>query len=162
MSRDPRLRILLAILFAVSVLFQSVSTYGVFDKLLHGSERPAMPLEFGMRGPAVTYASSEAVRAGIRLDDVLTEVGGRPFTGRAVLQDAIRRKHPGDPLSLTVRKGGGETVSVSVPLGAEEKRPLDSSDWLPSTSVCRGCAWPWASGWRRSVPSILWPGFCWA
>jgi putative serine protease PepD len=51
--------------------------------------------------------------AGIQPGDVITRVDGQPIAGESDLSTAINGKAPGDNMSLTVQRGGGEeTIDV--------------------------------------------------
>src|SRR5260221_10447021 len=110
MPRDPRLRLLLAALFAVTVFFQSVYTYVAFDRLINGAHRARLPVDFGIRGPVIMGNTGEAARAGVFVQATLLEVDGRAFSGRHVLEEAVRVRRPGGFLPGTIRRADGEVV----------------------------------------------------
>jgi putative serine protease PepD len=51
---------------------------------------------------------SPAARAGLRVGDLVIEVGGKPIETGDALREAIAAKKPGDELELKVRRGGEE------------------------------------------------------
>jgi putative serine protease PepD len=63
-------------------------------------------------------AGSPAAKAGIRKGDLVTEVAGAKVADGIALIVAIRAHQPGDTISFTVQRPGGE-VQVRVKLGSE-------------------------------------------
>jgi S1-C subfamily serine protease len=53
-------------------------------------------------------AGSSAEKAGIRRDDVITELGGRPIRTAADVHAAMAGHNPGDRLGLTLERSGRE------------------------------------------------------
>ena len=66
-------------------------------------------------------AGSPAAAAGLRVNDVVVAVDGKPVTGQAALVAAIRDHRPGDTLKIDVRRAGTAMV-VSATLAI---RPAD-------------------------------------
>ena len=64
-----------------------------------------------------------AARAGLRVGDVVTEVGGEPLSSADDLRLAVAAAQPGDELELTVRRDG-DTETITVTLGT---RPSSSA-----------------------------------
>jgi len=61
-------------------------------------------------------AGSPAEAAGLKVDDVITAVDGQTVSSAQAVADAIVAKHPGDKISLTVRRDGREE-DIVVTLG---------------------------------------------
>lgn len=51
---------------------------------------------------------SAAEHAGLRKDDVITELGGRPIRTAADVHAVLARHHPGDRIGLTLERNGRE------------------------------------------------------
>jgi putative serine protease PepD len=59
---------------------------------------------------------SPADQAGLRSDDVVTAIDGKPITGSSDLTSAIATYEPGDKIALTVKRNGS-TTKITVTLG---------------------------------------------
>ena len=67
----------------------------------------------------LVQAGSPAADAGLQVGDVVTAVEDRPVTSSTELTAAVRSAEPGDRVTLTVRRGSGDTT-VEVTLTAAE------------------------------------------
>jgi putative serine protease PepD len=67
----------------------------------------------------LVQAGSPAADAGLQVGDVVTAVGDRPVTSSTELTAAVRSAEPGDEVTLTVRRGSGDTT-VEVTLTSAE------------------------------------------
>jgi S1-C subfamily serine protease len=63
-------------------------------------------------------SGSPADHAGLRVNDVITQVDGQAIDDSHPLKDVLRQFHPGDRVSLTLRRGG-QTLTVQVTLGTQ-------------------------------------------
>jgi S1-C subfamily serine protease len=61
---------------------------------------------------------SPAEHAGLKMDDIVTEVDGKPIKNALNLADAVRRHKPGDKISLTVKRGE-ESLTLEVTLSKQ-------------------------------------------
>jgi hypothetical protein len=68
-------------------------------------------------------ASGAAEKAGLKIDDVITAVGGVTIDDNHPLADLVKAHKPGESLAFSVLRGN-QTVSVTVQLGTS---PTDSS-----------------------------------
>ncbi len=66
-------------------------------------------------------AGSPAARAGIKVGDVLLRMDDAALSAESTLRDALGRKHPGDTVTLLVKRGR-EELTLRVPLPAQEGR----------------------------------------
>ena len=57
-------------------------------------------------------AGSPGERAGIQPDDVIVELSGRPVTSVADLEQIAAKHTPGQPTSMTVRRGAERTTLI--------------------------------------------------
>ena len=63
-------------------------------------------------------AGSPADRGGVRVNDVIVQVNGQAIDDSHPLKDVLRQFHPGDHVSLTLKRGG-QTLTVQVTLGTQ-------------------------------------------
>ena len=103
--------------------------------------RREIPPASGVLGVAVSDAdggarivkdlpNTAAQKVGLKVDDVITHVNGKPAENQAELIAAIKRHQPGDVLRLTVRRGD-EKLEISAKLtrintAASRKRQLQN------------------------------------
>ena len=60
---------------------------------------------------------SPAGRAGIRREDIITDIGGTAITNGGDLRRVLRERRPGETVPITVRRLDGSTRRVNVRLG---------------------------------------------
>lgn len=108
----------LAIIFAIACVYQAYALLYTFPDYLHipAVEWPVVAAY--VRGQALAeFANRDARHAGVKENDVLLAVNGKPLTGLAVFGEAMRRAQPGESVSLTVETPGDSAPrTVSVPL----------------------------------------------
>ncbi len=99
--------ICLALLFALASAYQIRSTMYSFPSYfhLHVAAYPFYPSVVNGR-PLAQFVGPTAQRAGLKENDILLALNGKPFTGIAVFGEAIRHAKPGDPLTVTVLTRG--------------------------------------------------------
>jgi len=75
-------------------------------------------------GPRVVEVlpDSSAARAGLRVNDIITAVNGKPTATRRALVDAVRQYHPGEVVRLLAKRGNNDTV-IAAKLG---RAPADA------------------------------------
>ncbi len=67
--------------------------------------------------PVAIFVRPEALQASVAERDTLTQVNGKPFTGKAVLGEAMAAARPGDTLQGMVRSPTSDTErAVAIPL----------------------------------------------
>ncbi|MDQ1469434.1 MAG: hypothetical protein QOJ99_914, partial [Bryobacterales bacterium] len=116
-TRTPRALFLFLFLYiAVSFTYQVVGTVsfiaGYFDLRAQVTE----PVQTEWYQPVVTGFSDLAGKAGLRKGDFIESINGIPFTGRAQMQAARWRAHPGETMRLGVRHADGTRATIAVPL----------------------------------------------
>jgi len=67
-------------------------------------------------------ADSPAIKAGLKVGDVLTEINGEPVDAEYSLRDRVAAHKPNDTIELTVVRGS-ETLKINVTLG--ERKGID-------------------------------------
>lgn len=87
----------------------------------------------------VVDAGSPAEKAGLRVNDLVTQVNGATINENHTLTDLIRAKKPGDTVTLTVLRGA-QTLKLEAVLGT---RKLESGAEVASLGVTF-VAWPMA------------------
>jgi phosphoserine phosphatase RsbU/P len=97
----------LALLFALASAYQIRSTMYSFPSYFHlqVAGYPFYPAFVNGR-PLAQFVDPSAQRAGLKENDILLTLNGKPFTGLAVFGEAIRHAKPGDPLTVTVLTRG--------------------------------------------------------
>ena len=71
----------------------------------------------GLYVQAVT-PGGPAAQAGLRPDDVITSIAGKPATSNIQIQELTLTKKPGDTVSIGYARGG-QSATVTVTLGAQ-------------------------------------------
>ena len=123
-------RILLAI-FIVSAGYFAGGVYGVFDFLLYAPQQAALPLDFGFGGARIFGIPQAAWDVGIRRNDVLLEMNGRPFTGYTVMREEVDKKKPGELMPIVIRRASdGSIAHLQIPLEHRLKGPVPVWSWL--------------------------------
>lgn len=92
----------LALLFALASAYQIRSIMYSFPNYFHlqVAGYPFYPAFVNGR-PLAQFVDPTAQRAGLKENDILLALNGKPFTGLAVFGEAIRHAKPGDPLTVT-------------------------------------------------------------
>jgi sigma-B regulation protein RsbU (phosphoserine phosphatase) len=100
----------LALLFALASAYQIRSTMYSFPSYFHlrVAAYPFYP-SFVNGRPLTLFVGSTAQRAGLKENDILLALNGKPFTGLAVFGEAMRHAKPGDLLTVTVLTPGDTT-----------------------------------------------------
>ena len=126
MKATQRQTTILVILLGISIVYFAGGVFSIFDQLIHWSDKPGMPFDFGIRGRVINTLSPEARQPGVRLDDEVLQLDGQPFTGRSVIRDAIYSKDPGDWIEVKVQHKNGKVASLAVQLAPRRnsKPPL--------------------------------------
>jgi phosphoserine phosphatase RsbU/P len=107
-KNPPILRyVCLALLFVLASAYQIRSTMYSFPDYFHlqVAGYPFFP-SFVNGRPLTEFVGPAAQRAGVKENDILLAVNGRPFTGLAVFGEAMRHARPRDPLTVTVLTPG--------------------------------------------------------
>jgi phosphoserine phosphatase RsbU/P len=105
----------LALLFALASAYQIRSTLTSFPDYFHlkVADYPFVPSYVHGR-PLTQFVGPDAWRAGVRENDILLAVNGRPLTGLAVFGEALRHAKPGDTLTVEVLTRGKTRSHIAV------------------------------------------------
>jgi signal transduction histidine kinase/CheY-like chemotaxis protein len=124
-----RYGVLLALaLFALSL--QAVYSKYVIQFYRSPAERVATPFQYS-NAQIILSVRPEAANADLEGGEILSSIDGRPFTGHAVLQEALGKAHPGDVLEVVaIRPDNGSAVHSNIRLAALQLTPYRFQDWL--------------------------------
>jgi len=117
-ARVPRsVYSLLFVYIAISLGYQLTAAVslivGYFD-LRHQVQEPAFAID--MYRPVVTSATGVARQNGLEAGDTVESLNGVPYTGRTLLQSTRWYAHPGESLSIGIRKPDDGRATVHIPL----------------------------------------------
>jgi phosphoserine phosphatase RsbU/P len=118
----------LALLFAIAAAYQVRGALYSFPYYLHvrAVAWPFYP-NYSHDEPHLSFVIPSAAEAGVKENDILVAVNGRPFTGLAVFGEAMRLAKAGDTLNVSVLSPGASSPrSASIPL---EARPAATNVW---------------------------------
>ncbi len=121
--------ICLGLLFVLAAGYQIESTLHSFPDYFHlrVAAYPFYPNYVNGR-PHAQFVPADAQRAGVKENDILLAVNGRPFTGLAVLGEAVRNAKPGDTLTLdVVTPGDSQPRTATLRLPQVESPPISWS-----------------------------------
>jgi len=86
--------------------------------LVPNNLQPADQQRYGVKEGALVTGVSEgspAAKAGIQVEDVITQFNGQPIHDEVELRDAVARATPNQPATLTImRNGRQQTITVNV------------------------------------------------
>lgn len=119
----------LALLFALASAYQIRSALYAFPNYFHfkAVAYPFVPI-YDKDSAVLRFVGKSAQEAGIRNDDILLAVNGRPLTGLAVFGEAIRKGKPGDTLTAQFLRPGETSPRVAtVPLEQSIAPPISLS-----------------------------------
>ena len=122
-------RLWLALLLLWVCMIHSIVASTAIDELRHGPFKPSLPMQFEMERPIISDLTDEAQEAGVRPGDVLETVDGKPFSNMSILNEAVRRRQPGDLLPVTVRSQKGTPFSCAIPI-PPQGGPASILDWI--------------------------------
>jgi phosphoserine phosphatase RsbU/P len=122
----------LAILFVIACVYQIYAFRYSFPDYFRiaAVEWPIVPT-YVHGQPLSEFANDEAKHAGVKENDILLAVDGKPLTGLAVFGEAMRLAKPGESVSLTVQTpGDSSSRTVSVPL-VQRRQPANLLAAIP-------------------------------
>src|SRR5271156_2134891 len=117
-QRSARIQyLLLAVVAALALLHTYGGTRMNFNLLAHGEAIARPPFESGLRLATTTNLQQEALAAGLRPFDTILTINGQPYSSRSVLLAQTRSSAPGDPMTVTYRRGAdGPIQSATIHL----------------------------------------------
>jgi sigma-B regulation protein RsbU (phosphoserine phosphatase) len=110
-KKPPTLQyVCLAILFVLACAYQGRAMLYYFPEMFH-HQAVGWPFNpaYNAGEPHATSAQPNALNAGIKENDILVAINGRPFTGTAVYGEAIAQAAAGETMQVTVRTPGDAT-----------------------------------------------------
>ncbi len=111
--------ILLALYIAASLSYFLANVSGFIDNYFDLHHRPETPFTFDADTLQIQTVRPEAKQAGLGVGDILVQVMDKPYAGQAPWLNLIRtRLHPGDTLSVRVRKQDGTRQTLRFRLAA--------------------------------------------
>ncbi len=113
---NPVLFILLFLYIAVSLTYQVVGSVSLVTGYFDLRHQVQEPFQVDFYRPTVTTTSSLAAGAGLEVGDHIISIGGQPYSGKAQLQAARWYASPSEPMRVEVRKKGGRTTTLVLPL----------------------------------------------
>jgi sigma-B regulation protein RsbU (phosphoserine phosphatase) len=110
----------LALLFALASVYQIRSVMYAFPNYFHLTVA-AYPFvaDYEKGRPGLRFVTTAARQSGVRNNDTLLAVNGRPLTGLAVFGEAIRTAKPGETLTVQFLRPG-ETIPRSAAIPAQQ------------------------------------------
>jgi sigma-B regulation protein RsbU (phosphoserine phosphatase) len=121
-TRVARTRVLYAILFIYAA---TAGTYEIVNSIstIIGdfNLRDQVQAPFGLYGNLIEDSTAAATHAGITKGDTIVTINGLSFTGMALWQRIRWYAHPGDTITLVVRKQNGTTRTAAIPLDGYPK-----------------------------------------
>ena len=78
--------------------------------------RDQVQAPFNLYGNLIASAETAALHAGVAKGDTVLAINKLPFTGQALWQRIRWYAHPGDTITLLVRKQNGITLNATIPL----------------------------------------------
>jgi sigma-B regulation protein RsbU (phosphoserine phosphatase) len=135
MKKKSTLLILLAVLFVIAALYQTMHTIEGINELFYANEQ--VQPQFGIKpvSAIITGVRPEAKQAGISEGDLLLAVNGQPYAGTAALIAPLMKARPGDTLTVRIshlNEGGqAKEKEINLPLAANEKESPSIGSWLP-------------------------------
>jgi sigma-B regulation protein RsbU (phosphoserine phosphatase) len=135
-TKPPKfLYICLAALFAAALLYQARSALDIAH-----DERVDVPaITPATASPSLEAVSVGAEKAGMHRGDVLLAVNGKPYTGTAVLGEAVSHARPGENTYVTVRSSDG-THTVALPTTRKQSGTAQITlDVLPQIVLVTVC-----------------------
>ena len=150
-----RLHRLLLLLFIITLLSQVTFTIDLVRTL--SGDYPVKPLVLGAPWPTITNLSEPALAAGLRRGDRVIAIEGLAPRGAAEMAQAVRVKHPGDRVAITVSATAGPSIFCPLqPLSIWWSFALIILIFMPWLSILLGF---WVAAMRPRDPRA---GWCWA
>jgi phosphoserine phosphatase RsbU/P len=125
MMNPRRMRVLLGVLFALTVSYQLALNIGQIGAMAERTERARLP--FRLDGEGKVREADPA--SGVQTGDRLLSLGGAATNGPSDVVRAVAARKPGESLQASVERGG-QRLEVPVRLRQAAESELRFSDWL--------------------------------
>ncbi|RSL17916.1 sigma-B regulation protein RsbU (phosphoserine phosphatase) [Edaphobacter aggregans] len=137
LQRSARLQYLL---LAIVAFFALTHLYLGFKQNFYtqanGRYLARVPFFGNTRGATLTSLLPEATAAGLKADDTILTVNGRPFTGNIVLSQEVRHSQPNQLLDVTfVRPGNSAPSHASIVLAPIHTQATTLWGWIVLTVI---------------------------
>ncbi|HMF53522.1 MAG TPA: hypothetical protein VK593_04180, partial [Edaphobacter sp.] len=131
LQRSARIQYaLLALVTVLSLTHVYLGARNNYQSLVYGHFRARLPFYDSYYGPFVAQATPESVASGLHNGDAVLAVNGRPYIGGLVLLEEVRHSQPGQPLTITYRRGESPPATATVILHAERDVPASLVAWV--------------------------------
>jgi sigma-B regulation protein RsbU (phosphoserine phosphatase) len=131
LQRSARIQYaLLALVAALAFTHVYLGAKNNYQSLAYGHLRARLPFHDSYYGPLVAHATPEAIAAGLHDGDRVVAVNDRPYTGNHIFLGQVRRSDPGQPLTVTYRRGESPPVTTTIILHPERDRPASLVAWV--------------------------------
>ncbi len=121
---------LLALVAALAFTHVYLGARNNYQSLAFGHLRARLPFYDSYYGPFVAQATPEGIASGLHNGDAVLAVNGRPYIGGLVLLEEVRHSHPGQPLTITYRRGESPPATTTIILHAERDVPASLVAWV--------------------------------
>ena len=124
----------LGLLFSLALIYQFGYSVAAIHSLAHGTEIAREPMSFGFHMRAISGIEREALNAGLRWGDRVTEIGGRSFDSRGMFKDAVRTRKSGDSLEVRALHGS-QPVHAFIKLAPEARQSVPALNWAAALAI---------------------------
>ena len=138
----------LAAYILASMTFFCAGVAQFLDAYFNPTHHAHAPFEFDTESLAITSVRPEAKAVGLAKGDIITSLDGAQYSGQAQWLRIIRSSHPGDDLSVGVRKPDGHTAKFFIRLNDTTKPGRTRQMFLVGVGWVFECAGP-ATGKRE-------------
>lgn len=119
----------LAAYILASMTFFCAGVAQFLDAYFNPTHHAHAPFEFDTESLAITSVRPEAKAVGLAKGDIITSLDGAQYSGQAQWLRIIRSSHPGDDLSVGVRKPDGHTAKFFIRLN-DTTKPGRTREWV--------------------------------
>ena len=133
-TKAATIRVLYALLFiyaSIAVIYQVVSS--VSTVIGNFNLRNQVQAPFQLDANSIASPGAASVHAGVAKGDTVLAINQLPFNGQALWQRTRWYAHPGDRITVTVRKQNGTTQIVTIPLQGYPKGWSVEDPAVPTT-----------------------------
>ena len=121
--RSLPVHLLLLLYILVSGTYQIMAAVSIVVGFFDLRHQVHLPFEVDYKRPTVTSVAEGAQKAGLRVDDTIESLNGKPYWGQALLQKVRWYARAGDTMRLGVRHADGGRAVVLLPLTGDSSSP---------------------------------------